>query len=73
MNAERMTAYNTMVDRINHMDSNYVNWSIAMGCCPFEPEHMIGVPIGMFHCQVCGDMVVAGMPHPHPNSGEWLE
>ena len=34
------------------------------GHCPYEPEHLIGVPLGMFHCEVCGIMIVAGMPHP---------
>jgi len=34
------------------------------GKCPREPEHMIGVPIGMYHCEVCGIMVLAGCPHP---------
>ena len=34
------------------------------GKCPREPEHLVGVPIGMFHCEVCGIMVVAGLPHP---------
>lgn len=34
------------------------------GKCPREPEHLIGVPLGMFHCEVCGIMVLAGRPHP---------
>lgn len=37
------------------------------GKCPREPEHLIGVPLGMFHCEVCGIMVVAGFPHPAIN------
>lgn len=32
--------------------------------CEFDPKPLIGVPLGMFHCPLCGDMVVAGMPHP---------
>jgi hypothetical protein len=28
-----------------------------------SPEY-IGVPIGMFHCPECGEMVLAGVPHP---------
>lgn len=30
--------------------------------CP-DPRDLAGQPIGMFHCQNCGVMQVAGMPH----------
>ena len=33
--------------------------------CSFDPKPYIGVPIGMFHCPECGEMVVAGMDHPN--------
>lgn len=34
--------------------------------CTFDPTADIykDAPIGMFHCPECGEMVVAGMPHP---------
>jgi len=32
--------------------------------CSYDPEILKGQPIGMFHCPECGEMVVAGMPHP---------
>ena len=32
--------------------------------CPFDPSSMLDMPIGMFHCPKCGEMVVAGIPHP---------
>ena len=32
--------------------------------CPYDPAAMKGFPMGMFHCPECGQMVVAGMPHP---------
>lgn len=32
--------------------------------CPYDPSMLIGVPLGMFHCPECGEMVVAGMAHP---------
>lgn len=34
--------------------------------CRFDPMALqyIGAPIGMFHCPLCGEMVLAGMPHP---------
>lgn len=30
---------------------------------PWEPQQMVGVPIGQYHCPYCGAMVLAGMPH----------
>lgn len=35
-----------------------------MAKCDFDPTPLIGEPIGMFHCPSCGEMVIAGMPHP---------
>ena len=32
--------------------------------CPFDPSVYINVPLGMFHCPECGEMVIAGMAHP---------
>ncbi len=32
--------------------------------CPYDPKEMRGLPIGMFHCPECGEMVIAGMDHP---------
>lgn len=30
---------------------------------PWEPQQLVGAPLGQFHCQYCGAMCVAGMPH----------
>jgi DNA-binding LacI/PurR family transcriptional regulator len=32
--------------------------------CPGKPELLKGQPIGMYHCEYCGAMVLAGLPHP---------
>ena len=32
--------------------------------CSYDPSPLIGLPIGMFHCPECGEMVVAGIEHP---------
>jgi hypothetical protein len=32
--------------------------------CQEKPETLLGQPLGMYHCQDCGAMVVAGVPHP---------
>lgn len=30
---------------------------------PWEPQQLIGAPIGQYHCDYCGAMVMAGIPH----------
>ena len=30
---------------------------------PWEPQQLVGVPMGQHHCGYCGAMVVAGMSH----------
>lgn len=31
---------------------------------PWEPQQLVGVPMGQYHCPFCGAMVIAGVPHP---------
>jgi hypothetical protein len=31
---------------------------------PWEPQQLVGVPMGQYHCRHCGAMCVAGVPHP---------
>jgi hypothetical protein len=33
----------------------------------------IGAPIGMFHCPLCGEMVLAGMPHPDYSAWDLID
>lgn len=30
---------------------------------PWEPQQLVGVPMGQYHCRYCGEMCVAGFPH----------
>lgn len=30
---------------------------------PWEPQQLVGAPMGQYHCPYCGAMVMAGMPH----------
>lgn len=32
--------------------------------CPYDPDTLLGQPIGMHHCPICGLMVVPGCGHP---------
>jgi hypothetical protein len=67
MNAERQKKYNAMIDRINAMSVEEQDALVAADQCPFESEHLIGVPMGMDHCPLCGEMYVAGFTHPRQN------
>lgn len=31
---------------------------------PWGPQQLVGVPLGQYHCEWCGAMVVAGVRHP---------
>lgn len=31
---------------------------------PWDPQQLVGAPLGQYHCPYCGDMVVAGLEHP---------
>lgn len=31
---------------------------------PWEPQQLIGAPMGMYHCGYCAAMCIAGVQHP---------
>lgn len=31
--------------------------------CPYKPEELVGMPMGMHHCPQCSCMVIAGVEH----------
>jgi hypothetical protein len=35
--------------------------------CPEQPLFLIGAPLGQYHCPVCGEMQLAGIPHLAPD------
>ncbi len=42
--------------------------------CPGKPEDLAGQPIGMYHCEFCGEMQLAGVPHLPPQfPSQWIE
>lgn len=63
MSPENAAKTNINVSQINAMSDEELDRLIAEDACPYEPEHLVGIPLGMFHCPVCGEMVVAGLPH----------
>jgi hypothetical protein len=42
--------------------------------CLGKPEALAGQPIGMYHCEYCGEMQLAGVPHLTPQfPSQWEE
>ena len=42
--------------------------------CPGKPENLAGQPIGMYHCEFCGEMQLAGCEHLPPQfPSQWEE
>lgn len=39
--------------------------------CQGKPEERKGEPIGQYHCEYCGEMQIAGMPHLPPQFPEY--
>jgi len=37
-----------------------------MDKCIYDPSDLVDVPLGQFHCPLCGEMVLAGASHPLP-------
>ena len=56
--------YHKHVEELNTLSQTQIDNLIMSDDCPYEPQHLLGVPLGMFHCPLCGEMVVAGVPHP---------
>jgi hypothetical protein len=44
-------------------DEQDFNPTVTPTTCTYDPQEAKG-PIGMFHCPECGEMVLAGVPHP---------
>lgn len=64
MTKENIDKLNANTQAINAMSKDELFAMFKSGKCPREHEHLVSVPLGMFHCEVCGLMVVAGLPHP---------
>lgn len=35
---------------------------------PWDPQQLVGAPLGQYHCPYCGGMQIAGVPH-----ADWRE
>jgi len=62
--------YNQRIQEISDMDPKDLDKMLREGKCPVPTELLKGVPLGMYHCELCGTMVIAGFPHG-PMDPEW--
>jgi hypothetical protein len=69
LSQENQEKHNQCITKINNLTEAELLAMLKTGKCPYEPEHLVGVPLGMFHCEVCGLMVCAGLPH---NTIKWI-
>jgi hypothetical protein len=53
--------YLSMIAKINAMEIDEINTLIAKDECPYQSE--IDSRPGMFHCPLCGEMLLGGQPH----------
>jgi hypothetical protein len=63
LHAAQVKIYNEHVKELNDMTDSQIDELIAKDQCPYKPETMKYMPIGMHHCPLCMEMVVAGLPH----------
>lgn len=59
-NRERL---DTELRRIDAMSGEELSALIHGDECPYPAEHLVGLPLGMFHCPLCGEMILAGALH----------
>lgn len=55
--------YNKAIENINKWSPQELYRQLKTGKCPNPVHLLIGVPLGMYHCELCGNMVVAGCGH----------
>ena len=60
---ERVGLYQQHMEDLNTMSHDELATLVSDDKCPYKPELLTGLPIGMHHCPVCTDMVVAGIKH----------
>lgn len=58
-----LKVFNLLSKAINEISNEDLSAVVMVGKCPYPSQYLIGVPLGMYHCPICGLMVVAGMHH----------
>ena len=52
------------ITRVNGYTNEEIDVMISEDKCPYEPERDGPSPQGMYHCPLCGEMVLSNCPHP---------
>jgi hypothetical protein len=59
-----------IIDHLLAEANRQIDWGEYQGRkrkpCPEQPLLLTGMPIGQYHCPVCGMMLLAAMPHISP-------
>lgn len=59
-----------IIDHLLEMANSRIDWGEWEGKkrkpCPEQPLLLVGMPIGQYHCPVCGEMQIAGTLHLSP-------
>jgi len=55
--------YDTKIEQLREWTLDQWHMTLSRGVCPIPTELLVDVPLGMFRCEVCGTMVVAGCNH----------
>ena len=55
---------NQYIERVNSLSDDELTKLIESNSCPYEPQRDGKSPIGMYHCPLCGEMVLSGKKHP---------
>lgn len=64
LSADDIVYYGRHPEMWNRPTQRGADLSKAVGKCSFDPSALTDIALGMFHCPQCGEMVVAGVPHP---------
>ena len=60
-----------IIDTLLHEVNRRIDWGEHEGRkrlpCPEQPILLSGQPIGQYHCPVCDEMQIAGLPHLEPD------
>ena len=61
-----------IIDSLLEMVNKRIDWGTdrkgrKRKPCPEQPLLLVGQPIGQYHCPVCVEMQIAGLPHMTPD------
>ena len=58
-----LAAFEEAANKINALSDAELEALIKEDKCPYPSELVVGLPTGMEHCPLCGEMILLGLPH----------